>query len=260
MKRPEPFAEIEPLVAAVRTAPLPPLLFVTGDDDWIVGEAVRRIAAAFRDGFREGEVTSYDAVGGGTAEAVADAATIALFATNRLVTLEATDVFRGRGVTAEEVDALLDEASESGEDARAMARLARRARALAVAAGVPGSDVAGDPEGAARRVAGRVKRADRSGALAALLGLPGAEDEGAESALDRLLDFARRATPSDNVLLVHAVSPDPQHAGTQLLGESPGPRTWPPQTRERAASASVPSVSSAPSTARRSWTPRCSSS
>ncbi len=171
---------------------------------------MRRIAAAFRDGFREGEVTSYEAAGGGAAEAVADAATIALFATNRLVTLEATDLFRGRGVTADEVDALLDEASESGDDARAMARLARRARALAVAAGVPGSDVADDPEGAARRVAGRVKRADRAGALAALLALPGAEDEGAESALDRLLDFARRAGPSDNVLLVHAVSPDPR--------------------------------------------------
>lgn len=216
VKRPEPFAEIAPLVSAVRTAPLPPLLFVSGDDDWILSEAVRRIAAAFREGFPEGEVTSYEAAGGGAAEAVADAATIALFATNRLVTLEATDLFRGRGVTAEEVDALLDEAAESGEDARAMARLARRARALAAAAGVPGTDVAEDPEGAARRVAGRVKRADRAGALAALLGLPG-EDEGAESALDRLLDFARRAAPSDNVLLVHAVSPDPQHAGAQLL-------------------------------------------
>ncbi len=178
---------------------------------------MRRIAAAFREGFREGEVTSYEAAGGGVAEAVADAATIALFATNRLVTLEATDLFRGRGLSAEDLDALLDEAAESGEDARAMTRLARRARALAVAAGVPGSDVADDPEGAARRIAGRVKRADRAGALAALLGLPLAEDEGAESALDRLLDFARRAAPSDNVLLVHAVSPDGQHAGTQLL-------------------------------------------
>ena len=58
VKRPEPFAEIAPLLSAAGTAPLPPLFFVTGDDDWIVAEAVRRIAAAFREGFREGEVTS----------------------------------------------------------------------------------------------------------------------------------------------------------------------------------------------------------
>ena len=89
MERPEPFAEIEPLLSAARTAPLPPLVFVTGDDDWIVAEAVRRIATAFREAFREGEVTSYESAGGGVAEAVADAATVALFATNRLVTLEA---------------------------------------------------------------------------------------------------------------------------------------------------------------------------
>jgi DNA polymerase III delta subunit len=214
VKRPDPFAEIVPLLQAARTAPLPPLLFVSGDDDWIVTEAVRRVAAAFREGFREGEVTAYEAAGGGVAEAVADAATVALFATNRLVTLEATDLLRGKGLTAEELDALLDEAAEAGEDARATLRLARKARALAAATGVPAGD---DPDDAARRIAGRVKRADRAGALAALLGLPGAEDEGAESALDRLLDFARRARPSDNALLVHATSPDPQHAGTQLL-------------------------------------------
>ncbi|HTS02056.1 MAG TPA: hypothetical protein VMN04_05985, partial [Thermoanaerobaculia bacterium] len=217
MKRPEPFAEIAPLLSAARTAPLPPLLFVSGDDEWIVAEAVRRIGAAFREAFREGEVTSYEAAGGGAAEAVADASTIALFATNRLVTLEASDLLRGKGVTAEELDALLDEADEAREDARATTRLARRARTLAAAAGVAGADVAADPGDAARRVAGRVRRAERAPALAALLGLPLAEDEGAESALERVLDFARRASPSDNVLLVHAVSPDPQHAGAQAL-------------------------------------------
>jgi DNA polymerase III delta subunit len=217
VKRPEPFAEIAPLLSAARTAPLPPLFFVTGDDDWIVAEAVRRIGAAFREAFREGEVTSYEAPGGGVAEAVADTATVALFSTNRLVTLEATDLLRGKGLTADELDALLDEAAEAGEDARAFARLARKARALANAAGIPASDVADDPADAARRIAGRVKRADRAPALADLLALPGAEDEGAESALEKLLDFARRAAPSDNVLLVHAVAPDPQHAGLQLL-------------------------------------------
>jgi DNA polymerase III delta subunit len=217
VKRPEPFAEIAPLLAAARTAPLPPLIFVTGDDDWIVAEAVRRIAAAFREGFVEGEVSSYEAAGGGVAEAVADAATVALFATNRLVTLEASDLLRGKGLSADELDALLDEADEAGDDARALVRLSRKARALATAAGIPAADVAADPDDAARRIAGRVKRANRAGELAALLGLPGAEDEGAESALDRLLDFARRVTPSDNVLLVHAVLPDPEHAAIEIL-------------------------------------------
>lgn len=217
MKRPEPFAEIAPLLSAARTAPLPPLFFVTGDDDWIVAEAVRRIGAAFREAFREGEVTSYEAPGGGVAEAVADTATVALFSTNRLVTLEATDLLRGKGLMADDLDALLDEAAEAGEDARAVVRLARKARALANAAGIPASDLADDPADAARRIAGRVKRGDRAGELANLLALPGAEDEGAESALEKLLDFARRASPSDNVLLVHAVAPDPQHAGLQLL-------------------------------------------
>ena len=42
-------------------------------------------------------------------------------------------------------------------------RLARRARALANAAGVPAADVRDDPADAARRMAGRVKRADRAG-------------------------------------------------------------------------------------------------
>ena len=123
-------------------------------------------SAAFREAFREGEVTAYEGTGGGVQEAVADAATIALFATNRLVVLEATDLFRGKGLTAEELDALLDAAEEAGEDARLRARLARKAAAIAVAAGVPVGD---DPDEAARRIAGRVKRADRAGALAALL-------------------------------------------------------------------------------------------
>ncbi|HEX2798609.1 MAG TPA: hypothetical protein VHQ44_02955, partial [Thermoanaerobaculia bacterium] len=159
MKRSDPFAPLAPLLASARTAPLHPLLFLTGDDDWIVAEGARRVAAAFREAFREGEVTAYEATGEGVKEAVADAATIALFATNRLVILEATELFRGRGLTAEELDALLDEAEEAGDDARLRARLARKASALAVAAGVTVGD---DPEGAARRIAGRVKRADRA--------------------------------------------------------------------------------------------------
>ncbi len=181
-----------------------------------MSEAVRRVAAAFREAFPEGEVTAHEATGEGVKEAVADAATIALFATNRLVVLEATELFRGKGLTAEELDALLDEAEEAGDDARALARLGRRAGALAAAAGVPIGD---DPEEAARRIAGRVKRADRAGSLAALLAsVP--ESEGVETALETLLDFAQRARPSDNVLLVQALSPDAQHRGTQSLKRS----------------------------------------
>jgi DNA polymerase III delta subunit len=214
VKRTDPFAPLASLLASARTAPLHPLLFLTGDDDWIVAEGARRVAAAFREAFPEGEVTTYEATGEGVKEAVADAATIALFATNRLVVLEATELFRGKGLTAEELDALLDEAEEAGDDARLLARLARKASALAAAAGVTVGD---DPEGAARRIAGRVKRADRAGVLAALLASVPASEGGAETALDALLDYAQRAGASDNVLLVHAVSPDAQHRATQSL-------------------------------------------
>ena len=214
MKRPDPFAALAPLLASARTAPLHPVLFLSGDDEWIVAEGARRVTAAFQAAFPEGEVSTYEATGEGVKEAVADAVTVALFSTNRLVVLEATDLFRGRGLTAEEVDALLDEAGEARDDARVRARLARKAHALAAAAGVAVGD---DPEDAARRIAGRVKRADRAGELASLLAPLPAPEEGAETALDRLLDFAVRAGASDNVLLVHAVTPDAQHRATQGL-------------------------------------------
>jgi len=215
--RSDPFAPLAPLLASARTTPLHPILFLSGDDDWIVAEGARRVTAAFQEAFREGEVSTYEATGEGVKEAVADAATVALFSTNRLVVLEATELFRGKVLTAEEVDALLDEASEAQEardDPRVLTRLAKRAHALAVAAGIAVGD---DPRDAARRIAGRVKRADRAGALASLLALLPASEEGAETALDRLLDFAERAGASDNVLLVHAVTPDAQHRATQGL-------------------------------------------
>jgi DNA polymerase III delta subunit len=214
VNRPDPFAPLAPLLASVRTTPLHPVLFLSGDDDWIVAEGARRVTAAFCEAFREGEVSTYEATGEGVKEAVADAATVALFSTNRLVVLEATELFRGKGLTAEEVDALLDEAEEAQDDARVLTRLARRAHALAGAAGVAVGD---DPRDAARRIAGRVKRADRAEALASLLALLPASEEGAETALDRLLDFAGRAGASDNVLLVHAVTPDARHRATRDL-------------------------------------------
>jgi DNA polymerase III delta subunit len=214
VNRPDPFAALAPLVSSARSTPLHPVLFLSGDDDWIVAEGARRIVAAFREAFREGEVSTYEATFEGVKEAVADAATVALFATNRLVVLEATELFRGKGLTAEMLDALLDEAEEAGDDPRLLQRLVRKAQALAQAAGVSFSD---DPDDAARRIAGRVKRSDRAGELAALLSREPSSEEGADTALDRLLDFAERAGSSDNVLLVHAVSPDPQHRATQGL-------------------------------------------
>jgi hypothetical protein len=77
--------------------------------------------------------------------------------------------------------------------------------------------VGDDPEEAAQRIAGRVKRADRARALSALLASVPTPEEGSETALDALLEFAQRARPSDNVLLVQAVSPDAEHRGIQGL-------------------------------------------
>ncbi|MDL1952553.1 hypothetical protein FBQ97_22530 [Acidobacteria bacterium ACD] len=65
---------------------------------------------------------------------------------------------------------------------------------------------------------GRVKRVDRTPELAALLELAGEEEgEAAETAAGRLLDYAERAGAGDNVLLVHAVSPDPEHHALAAL-------------------------------------------
>jgi DNA polymerase III delta subunit len=214
---PDPFEGLAPLLAALREAPLPPVLFVHGDDEWIVGEAARRVAVAFGEAFPQAEVTSYEATGDGVREAVADAATIALFATNRLVVLAAGDLFRARKLTAEEIDLLLDEAAEAGNEPRVLSRLARKARSLAAATGVDQSE---DPDDAARRMAGRVRRSERAADLAALLSIPVDEGESTETALDHLVDYVARATASDNVLLVHAVSPDPAHRATQLLARS----------------------------------------
>ncbi len=212
--RSDPFAALSPLLAAVRRSPLPPLLFVAGDDDGIVSEAVRRLTAAFREAFVEGEVASYDGSAGGVSEAVADAATVALFATNRLVVLDATEILRARNLTAEELEAVLDDAAESepaepgGSATAAHLRAARRAAALAAAAGIDASE---NPEEAARRLAGRVRRSERAAELSRLLVL--AAESGATGVVSAapLADYASRSTPGDNALVVFAVSPDAEH-------------------------------------------------
>jgi len=206
----EPFAPLAPLLKAVAAAPFPPVFFVSGDDDWIVTEARRRLAHAFRAAIPEGEVSEYD---GNVREAVDDAATVALFATNRLVLLNADELFRARKVTAEELDALLDDAADA-TDEKAKRRLSRKAWALASSAGHGNAE---DPQEIARKLAGRVKRADRAPELAALLSREVDEGEERENALDRLVDYVSRATPGDNVLVVTAVSPDPEHRVTELL-------------------------------------------
>jgi len=231
----DPFGALTPLIAALKRAPLPPLLLVSGDDDWMLTEAGRRLSAAFRESFRDGEVTSY-AGSGDVREAVDDAATIALFATNRLVTLDATELFRAGKISAEDVDALLDEAEEAGlgrEDAaeqrRALSRLARRAQGLASVAGL-GS---GSAEEVAKRLAGRVKRSGRAGDLAALLAfLPEGEERG-EGGTERLLDYASRSAAGDNALLVTALSPDPEHGTLQALRGAPHARLFAPDEASR---------------------------
>jgi DNA polymerase III delta subunit len=119
-------------------------------------------------------------------------------------------------VTAEELDALLDEADEARgrpDEDRVLARLARRGLALASAAGIAGSDAAET----ARKLAGRVKRTARTDELAQILVRAEEDEEGAETALERLLDYAQRATAGDNTLLVHALSPDREHHALTTL-------------------------------------------
>ncbi|MCL4810184.1 MAG: hypothetical protein KJ062_20685 [Thermoanaerobaculia bacterium] len=224
--RDDPFGPLAPLLSAVASAPLPPVLTVLGDDEWFVGEAARRLSKAFLAAFPDGEVSEYDGTGNGVREAVSDAATIALFATNRLVSLDVTDLLRTRKLTADEIDSLLDEASDAGlgaapgapSEPRVLDRLARKARGLARDAGTL---VEGDAAETARKLTGRVKRSDRAPELAQLLSLPVDDGEAAETALGRLLDYATRARPGDNVLLLRAISPDPDHAALAELRRTP---------------------------------------
>ena len=227
--RGDPFGALAPLLSAVANAPLPPVMTVIGDDEWFVAEAGRRLARAFRDAFPDGEVSEYDGSGNGVREAVADAATVALFATNRLVSLDATELLRTRKLTAEEVEGLLDEAAEAGLGAppgapaepRVLERLARKVRSLAREAGAL---VEGEVAESARKLAGRVRRADRARELEKLLSYPVDEGEAAETALWRLLDYVARAAPGDNVLLITAVSPEPEHGAFEELRRAPSAR------------------------------------
>ncbi len=220
LTRADPFAALEPLLETIRRAPLPPVFFVSGDDEWILGEAVRRLGAAFREAFSEGEVTAHEGTADGLAQAVADAATVALFASNRLVVLEATELLRTRKPSVDEVESLLGDAAEAGHGPAgsaappALRRAARRMLGLVAAAGI---DVAEGPEEAARRLAGRVKRADLAGEIAPLLALALETGEGGEISAARLTDYASRTAPGDNILLVHAVSPDEAHGALAAL-------------------------------------------
>ncbi len=229
--RGDPFGALAPLLAAAASAPLPPVITILGDDEWFVAEAAHRVARVFRGAFADGEVVEYDGTGNGVREAVADAATIALFATNRLVSLDVTDLLRTRKLTADEIDALLDEAGDAGlggapgapSEPRVLDRLARKARALARDAGAL---VEGDPAETARKLTGRVRRSDRAPELARLLALPVDDGEAAETALGRLLEYVTRAAAGDNVLLLRALSPDPDHAALAELRRSPVARLF----------------------------------
>jgi len=217
--RPDPFAALSSVLAALSQAPLPPAIFLSGDDDWIVAEAVRRAVAGFSASFPEGEVATYDGSGDSVKEALADAATVALFSTNRLVTLDATDVLRKGKLTAEELDGLLDEAAEARPEgaappSAALLRAGRRAHALAAAAGI---ETSAGPVEAARRLSGKVRRSERARELEELLALPSGSGEVAESAAGRLALYVERAAPGDNGLLVFAVSPDTEHRASAAV-------------------------------------------
>jgi DNA polymerase III delta subunit len=229
--RGDPFGALAPLLAAAASTPLPAVITILGDDEWFVAEAAHRVAKAFRGAFSDGEVVEYDGTGNGVREAVADAATIALFATNRLVSLDVTDLLRTRKLTADEIDGLLDEAGDAGlggapgasSEPRVLDRLARKVRALARDAGAL---VEGDPAETARKLTGRVRRSDRAPELARLLALPVDDGEAAETALGRLLEYVTRAAAGDNVLLLRALSPDPGHAALAELRRSPVARLF----------------------------------
>jgi hypothetical protein len=92
--------------------------------------------------------------------------------------------------------------------------VARRALGLAEAAGI---EVSADPEDAARRLAGRVKRAERAGDLAPLLALALEAGESGGVSAAPLVDYASRSGAGDNALLVYAVSPDAEHGATAVL-------------------------------------------
>ena len=161
----------------------------------------------------------YDGSGDSVKDAVADAATFALFSTNRLVTLDATEVLRKGKLSAEELDGVLDEAAEARPEgaappSAALLRAARRAHALASAAGIETSE---SPAEAARRLAGRVRRSERARELEELLALPSGSGEAAETAAGRLVAYVEQAAPGDNSLLVFAVSPDAEHGATAAL-------------------------------------------
>lgn len=219
-RRADPFAALQTLLKSVDSAPFPPVLSISGDDDWIVAAAVKRVVSSFRASRPDGEVSEYDGAGRSVIEALGDAATIALFCTNRLVVLDISELLRVRKLTADEIDSLLDEAQEAGLDSpegrslKVLERLARKARGLASMAGV---EISGDLEDAARRLCGRVKRSDRSPELAKLLALGVEDNDASESSVDRLLEYVSRAGRGDNVLLVHAVSPDRDHRAFDLI-------------------------------------------
>ncbi len=214
----DPFGPLVPLFDALSRAPLPAVLFLHGDDEWFVREGTKRLIACFKKAFAEGETVEYDGMGDSVREAINDVSTIALFATNRLVVLDGTEVFRGKKVTAAELDDLLDQARESGllsapgsaQDARALERLARKLKGLIRSSGITGTESLAET---ASKLAGRVKRSDRAQEVETLLGFA-RDDSAGESAhaSAALLHYLSEGRPGDNALLVHAVSPDPEHA------------------------------------------------
>jgi DNA polymerase III delta subunit len=216
----DPFRNLVTLLEAATRAPLPPVLLIQGDDEWFVKEGARRAGMAFRKAFVEGEVCEYEGTASGVREAVNDVSTIALFSTNRLVIIEGTEIFRGKKVSGEEVEELLDQAKEAGlgaaqgapADPRALQRISRKLRAALRAAGI----ATGEAD-AATKAGSKFKMAGRAPEIAAVLA-QSAEDASEGSSPDDILrQYLEQARPGDNTLLVHAVNPDPEHHCVALM-------------------------------------------
>lgn len=214
----DPFRNLVTLLEAAIRAPLPPVLFIQGDDEWFVKEAVRRTGLAFRKAFVEGEVTEYEGTAAGMREAVNDVSTIALFSTNRLVIVDGTEIFRGKKVSGDEIEELLDQAREAGlgtaspSDPRALQRISRKLRGALRSAGI----ALGEADSAVK-AAGKFKIAARAPELTALLALTTDEASEGTSPADLLKQYLDQARPGDNTLLIHAVTPDPEHHCVSLI-------------------------------------------
>src|SRR5262249_53888782 len=88
-----PFSSPAPVLPRLKSAPFPPLVFIAGDDEWIVSEAVKRAESAFKEAFPDGEVAPHTGERASLSAALEDVLSIPLFAPHRLVMFSGGDLF-----------------------------------------------------------------------------------------------------------------------------------------------------------------------